>query len=114
METTLVLVLALGIFYWLKRSDYLLLAAGALAFSGLFIPGLSAKIHWSWMKLAHYLGLITGKLLLTLVYVLFLLPLSFLSRLFKSRNGILLEKKTDSYFVNRDFTYTKDSIETVW
>ena len=114
LETILVLVLALGVFYWFNRSEYILLAAGILAFSGLFVPYLARKIHWGWMKLALLLGSAMGKVLLTLVFVLFVLPLSFLSKLFRNKNGVLLHRKPDTYFVERNFTYTKDSIENVW
>ena len=114
LETILVLVLALGIIYWVYNSGYILLAAGILAFIGIFVPFLAQKIHWAWMKLSHYIGLVMGKVLLTLIYVLFLLPLAFFARLFKSKNGVLLKRKPQSYFVDRNFTYTKSSIENVW
>jgi hypothetical protein len=114
LETILVLVLALGIIYWFTDSGYYLVAAGILAFIGIFIPFLAGKIHWAWMRLAHYLGWVMSKVLLTIVYVVFLLPLAFFSRLFKSKNGVTLKRNQQSYFVERNFTYTKSSIENVW
>ena len=114
LETILVLVLALGILFWVHHSGYYLIAAGILCIIGVFIPYLAQKIHWAWMKLAHFMGLIMGKVMLTIVYVVFLLPLSFFSKLFKTKTGVVLKKTTDSYYTKRDFTYTKDSIENVW
>lgn len=114
LETILVLVLALGILFWLTHKTYLFLAAGILAFIGIFIPYISDKIHWAWMKLAHLMGYVMSKVLLTLIYLLILLPLAFLSRTFGSKNGINLKPGTQSCFKDRNFTYTKESLENVW
>lgn len=114
LETILVLVLALGVFFWLTDKTYLLLAAGILAFIGIFIPFLADKIHWAWMKLAHLMGYVMSKVLLTLIYVVVLLPLSFLSRTFGNKNGIRLKPGAQSYFKDRNFTYTKENLENVW
>lgn len=113
LETILVLVFALGIFYWIFRNSYFLLAAGLLAFIGIFIPVLSDKIHLGWMKLGHALGFVMSKVLLTLVYIIILLPLAFLSKLF-GKTSVRLKPKMGSYFVDRNFTYTKESMENTW
>ena len=55
-----------------------------------------------------------SKVLLTVVYIVVLLPLSFLSRVFGKKNGIRLKPGVNSYFVDRNFTYTKESMENVW
>jgi uncharacterized membrane protein YcgQ (UPF0703/DUF1980 family) len=114
LETILVLVLALGVFFWLSHKTYLLLAAGIFAFIGIFIPFIADKIHLAWMKLAHIMGYVMSKVLLTLVYVVVLLPLAFLSRIFGNKNGILLKPGAQSYFKDRNYTYTKESMENVW
>jgi hypothetical protein len=114
LETILVLVFALGIFYWIKHSPSFLIAAGILAFIGIFIPFLAEKIHWGWMKLAVMMGFVMSKVLLTLVFVVFVLPLSFLSRSFRKNKTVRLKRGSRSYFTDRNFTYTKDSLENVW
>jgi Saxitoxin biosynthesis operon protein SxtJ len=114
LETILVLVFALGIFYWVSPNSILLVVAGILAFIGIFIPILSEKIHWAWMKLAHAIGFVMSKVLLTLVYLLILLPLAFLSKAFGKKTDIRLKPGFGSNFVDRNFTYTKDSMENTW
>ncbi len=114
LETMLVLILALLLLYWFKKNNYLLIAAIALAFIGAFIPYFARKIDWLWMKLATIMGTVMSKILLTIVFIFFLLPLSLLSKLFRKNNGIIFNKQADSYFTNRDFTYTKESIKNVW
>ena len=113
LETILVLVLALGVFYWIFRSPYFLLAAAIIGAIGLFIPSLASHIHWAWMKLAHGMGYVMSKVLLTVIFFVFLLPLAWLSKLF-GKNSVQLKSGEKSYFKERNFTYTKESLENVW
>lgn len=114
LETILVLILALGVLFWIYGTVYFLWAAGILGLIGVFIPYVADKIHWAWMKLAHAIGFVMSKVLLTIVYVLVLLPLSFLSRVFGSKNGVALKPGSKSYYTERNYTYTKDSMDNVW
>lgn len=120
LETILVLVLALGIAYWFVRDSsprlgaYLMLAAGILAFIGLFIPALARGIHEGWMKLAELIGFVMSKVLLTLVFTIFVIPLAFLSRIFGRKATVKLKKEGKTYFTDRSYTYTAESMENVW
>jgi hypothetical protein len=114
LETILVLVLALGVVYWLNRKPYVLVIAGILGFIGLFIPFLAEKIHWVWMKLSQAMGYVMSKVLLTIIFCIFLVPLSFFSKLFGKKTGVRMHKGSASYFVDRNFVYTKESMENVW
>lgn len=120
LETILVLVLALGIIYYFIRNSspqiapWLLLAAAILGFIGLFIPSLARLVHSGWMKLAEGLGFVMSKVLLTIIFAVFVIPLAFLSKLFKKNSTVKLKKGGESYFVERNFTYTKESMENVW
>ena len=113
LETILVLVLALFVFYWIFKVPALLVIAGTLTAIGIFIPFLAAKIHWAWMKLAHALGFVMNKVLLTIIFFLVVLPLALLSRAF-GKNTVQLKRNQTSYFKERNFTYTKESLENVW
>jgi hypothetical protein len=114
LETILVLVLACGVVYWwFWRNPYMLLAAGILAIIGLFIPWLAEKIHWAWMKLAEGLGYVMSKVILTIVFTVFLVPIASISRLFRKKT-VATRKGGATYFKERNYTYTKESIENVW
>ena len=114
IETILVLVLALGVTYWFTGRDGFLIASGVLGVLGLFFPWIASKIHYLWMKLAEAMGFVMSKILLSIVFFLVLLPMSALGRIFKMKNSIKLKPEGKSYFVERDFTYDKKSIEDVW
>src|SRR5688572_24650107 len=114
LETILVLVLALGVVYWwFGRNQYVLLAAGIIGIIGLFIPALAEKIHWAWMKLAEGMGYVMSKVILTVVFVVFLIPVSAVSKLFRKRS-VAIKQEGSSYFKERNFTYNKESLENVW
>lgn len=114
LETILVLVLALGVVYWwFGKNPYFLLAAGILGVIGLFIPYVAEKIHWAWMKLAEGMGYVMSKVVLTVVFVVVLIPVSAVSKLFRKRS-VAIKQEGESYFKVRNFTYTKESLENVW
>lgn len=119
LETILVLVLALGVFYWLNRikhpelAKYLLLAALVVGLIGVFIPSLAEKMHWAWMKLAHGMGWVMSKVILSVVFFVFLLPMSLLVRAL-GKGSMKLKASKDSYYKERNFAFTKESLENVW
>lgn len=114
LDTILVLVLALVVFYLLKHKVYLLYAALVLGAIGLFIPSLARNIHWAWMKLAEGLGFVMSKVILSLIFIVFLVPLSFLKRSFSKKGSSKNQRLQESYFTDRNVTYTKESLENVW
>lgn len=119
LETILVLVLALGVFYWFtyekkpEMGRYLLIAAFVLGLIGLFIPWLADKIHWAWMKLAHVMGWVMSKVILTIVFFVFLFPVALLSRAF-GKGGIKMKSGGSSYYTERNQLYEKQHLEQVW
>ena len=113
LETILVLVLALLVCYFLFGSTNWIKAAIGLGLIGLFIPFLAGKIHWLWMKLAHVLGYVMSRVLLSVIFFVILVPLAFFSRL-AGKNTVKLKKGGLTYFKERNFLYTKDSLENVW
>lgn len=112
--TILVFVAVLMVLFLFNRNINLLYAALGFAAIGLLIPSLSRGIHWVWMKFAELLGGVMNKVILSLVFFIILMPVAFLSRLFrkdplKSKRG-----QATSYFIDRNFLYTKKSLEELW
>lgn len=106
---TLVLII-LFLSYKNVKFLYAALVIGAIA---LFIPALSRKIHDLWMKFAEVLGMVMNKVILGLVFFIFLVPVALLSRVFR-KNPLKVTKEKTSYFSERNFTYTKKSLEQLW
>jgi hypothetical protein len=113
LETLLVIILALVVIYWLTGLRFFLLILFIAGVAGLSSSLILHIIHRLWMKLAEVMGLTTGKIMLTLVFVLVLIPLSFLSRIF-GKPSIQLKRKEGSYYKERNHSYKKEDLENVW
>lgn len=119
LETILVLILALCIAFWMvhvKRpqlGNYLLVSALLLGLIGIFFPFLAEKIHWAWMKLAHAMGAVMGRVILTVVFFIIVVPMALLVRAF-GKTGIKTKAEGDSYYILRDHAYTKEGMENIW
>jgi hypothetical protein len=112
-ETVLAIVLGLTALYWFKRRDALLLSALLIGVCALFVPAVATGIHWFWTKLSQILGDISGKILLTLIYFVVLLPLSLLAR-WSGKISIRKKPGGDTHFKERNHTYTKEDIIHPW
>ena len=111
LETILVIVLGMIVIYLGSHSKYVLWGAIVIGLIGVFIPSLAAHIHWAWMKLAHGMGYVMSKVMLTLVYGLVVLPMSLFS---KKKLSLRLSAKKDTYFKERNYTYKRDDFDNVW
>jgi hydrogenase/urease accessory protein HupE len=113
LETILVLVLALGLFYWFNKKSYLLIVAFIIGLSGLFIPIAAKAIHWLWMKLSEGLGFVMTKIVLTLVFVIIVIPLGWASKKM-GKSSVNLKPGGNSYFRERNHTCSKEDLENTW
>jgi len=110
------LAIAMGclILFLLTGVKWLLFAGLIIGVTGLFSSYLTDKIHWTWMKLAYLLNLVVPKIILGVVFYFFLTPVSFLARLFRRNDPLLLEKKEGSTFIQVDKTYDRNSFTNTW
>ena len=81
---------------------------------GLISTELSKKIEFLWMKLAWVLSLIVPKILLSVLFYLFLFPIALLSRAFGAKDPLQLNKQSESVFKTTDKTFDKTSLEKPW
>ena len=113
LETILVLVLAMCIFYWFKKKDIFLVAAMLTGVAGLLIPALAKLIHRGWMKLAEGLGILVGSGVLTLIFVIIVIPLGWLTGK-AGKSSIIVKPSGNTYYKERNHTYKKEDLENPW
>lgn len=113
LETLLVLTGAFIIIFWISPKKIYLLVALIFILIGVVSPYLSAKISWVWLKFAELLGAVMSKVILSIVYFVFLVPIALLYRL-TQKNPLFLKKQKSSYYINRDKQYTSKDIENIW
>lgn len=80
---------------------------------GIISSFLSKKIERGWMKLAQLPGYIMPNILLSIVFFLFLFPISLLSKLF-TKDPLMLSKKYKTYFIEVNKKMDKESFEKIW
>lgn len=112
-ETLLVIVLGCVALYLLKRWSFILVGGLVIGAAGLLIPPVRDGVHWAWMKLSEGLGWVSGKVILTVMYFLVLVPLAFFARL-RGKIGMRLTPGPGSYFKDRDHVYTKEDMVNPW
>ena len=115
LETILVVVPGLFGVYALTGNRFFLFAAALLSGGGL-ASGVFAKIiHNVWMALAHAMGFVMSKLILAVVFFVFLFPIARLARLFSKADLLQLKKKqAGSYYTERKHVYVPADLENPW
>lgn len=116
LETALVIVTGLlALYFWLKN-PWLLRSALAVGLAAVFSPWLSEKLHAGWMLLAQGLGWFNGRVLLSLVFYLFLTPIAWLARKAGAANLQLRRKPAGegSYYIERNYRYEARDLENTW
>lgn len=113
LETILTIVTGfLVLFYFLEIKYFLWIAIG-LGLIGMFSDWLAEKISWAWFKLAEIMGFFSSKILLTIVFFIFLAPVAFLARIF-STDKLKLKKGGESYYVERNQSFQAKDLENIW
>jgi hypothetical protein len=115
LETILSIVLGLAGIYWATKNRYLPPAIVVVSAVGLFSPYLTEKTHWVWMKFSHVMGSIMSKVILSIVFYVFLLPIAYLSKRFSKKDPLQLKKSTESsYYTTRNHRFTGEDLEDPW
>ncbi len=110
-----ILIISMGflilylVFFW----QWAVIVSVTVGIVGITSSYLSKKIEWGWMKLAKYMGYIIPNILLSILFFLFLFPISLLSKLF-SKDPLMLSEKYKTYFVDINKEMDKKSFEKIW
>ncbi len=108
--------LVLYLFGMLKHGEskliFLYLACG-IGISGIFIRPLARLIAMAWYKMADLLSFVMSKLLMSLVYILILVPVATLYRLTK-KDKLQLKRSSKTKWIAREHQYTADDLKNIW
>jgi hypothetical protein len=105
----------LVLYTFVYPNRYLLYSSMTVGALTLLWPALAQWISWGWYKLAEGLGYVNSRVLLTLVFFGFLLPIATLYRLFNRDMLSLKSGRTDkSLYKERNHTYSANDLKNVW
>ncbi len=103
------------IFKWSDSTKDIFIKVALLVGAVSALLPIAAKwIDWAWLKLALGLGWINSRILLSVIYFVFLMPIAILSRLFTKDPLQLKAKKAATLYDHRDHLYTKEDLENIW
>ena len=114
IRTVLTISVGFLILFIITKSDWTLMVSVVIGLSGLLSDFLAMKIYWIWNKLAFILSLIIPKIILSIIFFLFLFPISFLSKIFRKKDFMLLEDPDETTFMTVDKSFIKESFEKPW
>ena len=84
-----------------------------LAIIGISSNFLSLKIEKTWFRLALILSYIIPPIILSLIFYLFLFPISLISKIF-TKDPLMLSNKYKSYFKDVSRKFDKQDFENIW
>ena len=101
-----------GLFFWWKPS-FFLYAAVVIAL-GVVIRPWGKVVLFVWGKCTQALAWFNSKVILSLVYVVLLIPAGLLLRLFKGDPMHIRSAPEESLFESVDHTYQAEDLEKMW
>lgn len=122
LETILTLCVFLVLIFFMGEREHLghkkslLTIAILLGLIGIFSKYLTSKISWAWLKVGELMGAVMSKVILSVVFFVFLFPIALLSRLFSSNRNNLQLKKTggNTYYFTRNHLYEAKDLKNLW
>lgn len=114
VKAQLVIVTGLVVLYFVFKSPWWLYGAAAVGILSLAIPAAGDLIVKAWFKLAEILGNINGKIILSVLFFVFLFPIALLYRM-STKNPLAIKRTDDaSFYSERNHLYTKEDLEQTW
>lgn len=101
------------VFWLIYDVKVLVTIAVAIGVIGAFIPSLAKWIDWGWYKLAEVMGFVMSKVLLTIIFFIFLFPIAVVYKMF-NKDTLQLKRRTDTYWTKRNHAYSGKDLEQVW
>jgi energy-coupling factor transporter transmembrane protein EcfT len=112
-DTCLALTFLLLLIWFFTRNAYLVYAAMLFLLVGMAVPVAMKPLAWVWFGFSHLLGQFMSRVLLSIVYLLFVLPMGLVRRVLgKDSLRLKLWKQGDaSCFVERGHVFTADDLK---
>lgn len=114
-QTLLVIVIGLmAVGYLFEIPTIMSKIAFGIGLFSLLIPILGDWVILIWEKLAFFLGWFNSRVLLTIIFYLFLFPIALLARLKRSDVLNLNPKGKDTLFTSRNYLFKAKDLENPW
>jgi hypothetical protein len=112
-----ILAIAMGflVIHILTHRNVFLWISLGVGVAALLSKWLAGTLAWGWLRLASGLGFVMSKVMLSIVYYVFLVPIALLARLFRKKDELQLKSSSqDSLYHTRDHLYMPEDFEKGW
>lgn len=113
-KTILVIVTGMLAIGWIFDLASLWKIAAIIGAVSVLVPAFARALEWLWFRLAIALGWINSRILLSVIYFVFLMPIAWLSRLFVKDPLSIRNTRKTTLFTTRDHVYTRKDLENIW
>ena len=114
MLTVLTISMSLLILHFVGRWDWPVIASLIIGVAGVVSPKLALKVEYLWKALTKLLGLMVQRIVLILIFYLFLFPMALVARLISKRDPLQLSNNSSSTFVDINKSFDKKGFENPW
>lgn len=109
LETLAVINIFFLLSYFYFGNMHILKAAVIFSLGCLLIPAFLRAVHTVWSGLFGFLGDINSRVLLAVIYFIFLVPISMLQKIVSRKK----QENTRDNFVTRQYTFSRKDFETM-
>lgn len=113
LEAILVIVTGFVLLYFIYQSKVLLYIAFGAGVTGIFVHPLASLLAKGWYRLGEILGFLVSKIILFVLFYLFLVPIALLYRRFH-KDTLQLKRSTQSNWIDRNHLYISNDLRNIW
>jgi len=113
ISTAFLVIYLYGLLRHGESKELFIYIACGIGLSGIIIKPLGKLIAQAWYKLADLLSLLMSKVIMSLVFVLVLVPVALLYRLSK-KDRLGLNRKNESRWIGREHRYSSGDLKNIW
>ncbi|MBN2805619.1 MAG: hypothetical protein JXR22_03095 [Prolixibacteraceae bacterium] len=113
LEALLVISTGLVLLYLINEKEWLLYLSLFIGLTGILFPLPGNLLAKGWYKLGEVLGWFVSKVILVLLFYLFLLPIALLNRIFQP-DKLKLKRNQTSHWIVRNHQYSANDLKNSW
>ena len=113
ISTAFLVIYLYGLLRHGESKELFIYIACGIGLSGIIFKALGKLIAQAWYKLADLLSLVMSKIIMSVVFILVLVPVALLYRLSK-KDRLGLNRKNESRWIGREHRYTSDDLKNIW
>jgi hypothetical protein len=112
-ETIIVIGAGFLVLFFIFDKEWMSFVSLGVLLVGIISDALTAWIHTAWFWIAEKLGWVMSKVILGITFLLILVPVGALSKVFR-KDMMMLKKRKDSYYRERDHVYEAGDMRDPW